>query len=190
MNKQPKKEKGNFRIKLLIGITIFLMVSLGEKTIKYIFSEKNEYGITSGEIIKEVEHEKYIFVFVDENDGLNLYKLKKEKTSLKRIRSLNLGLSFNYDYSWLISIEGENENEKIDDVKKNLISLYNAQKNFEHKLYFGINTYPEIKNLKVNSQKVDGVFEYSQDGHTYYVWYFYDLKFNPDHFEVSLKEKK
>lgn len=63
-------------------------------------------------------------------------------------------------------------------------SLYNA--GVAHYPLAGESTKSSIKNLKINGQAVDEVKEYvDADGHTWYLWYFKNLKLNEDENVVS-----
>ena len=63
-------------------------------------------------------------------------------------------------------------------------SLYNA--GAAHYPLAGESTKSSIKNLKINGQAVDEVKEYvDADGHTWYLWYFKNLKLNEDENVVS-----
>ena len=63
-------------------------------------------------------------------------------------------------------------------------SLYNA--GAAHYPLAGESTKSSIKNLKINGQAVDEVKEYvDADGHTWYLWYFKDLKLKEDGNVVS-----
>ena len=58
-------------------------------------------------------------------------------------------------------------------------SLYNA--GVAHYPLAGESTKSSIKNLKINGQAVDEVKEYvDADGHTWYLWYFKNLKLKED----------
>ena len=63
-------------------------------------------------------------------------------------------------------------------------SLYNA--GAAHYPLAGESTKSSIKNLKINGQAVDEVKEYvDADGHTWYLWYFKNLKLREDENVVS-----
>ena len=63
-------------------------------------------------------------------------------------------------------------------------SLYNA--GAAHYPLAGESTKSSIKNLKINGQAVDEVKEYvDADGHTWYLWYFKNLKLKEDENVVS-----
>ena len=63
-------------------------------------------------------------------------------------------------------------------------SLYSAEAG--HYPLAGESTKSSIKNLKINGQAVDEVKEYvDADGHTWYLWYFKNLKLNEDENVVS-----
>ncbi len=63
-------------------------------------------------------------------------------------------------------------------------SLYNA--GVAHYPLAGESTKSSIKNLKINGQAVDEVKEYvDADGHTWYLWYFKNLKLKEDENVVS-----
>ena len=63
-------------------------------------------------------------------------------------------------------------------------SLYNA--GVAHYPLAGESTKSSIKNLKINGQAVDEVKEYvDADGHTWYLWYFKNLKLREDENVVS-----
>ncbi len=63
-------------------------------------------------------------------------------------------------------------------------SLYSAGAG--HYPLAGESTKSSIKNLKINGQAVDEVKEYvDADGHTWYLWYFKNLKLNEDENVVS-----
>ena len=65
-------------------------------------------------------------------------------------------------------------------------SLYNA--GAAHYPLAGESTKSSIKNLKINGQAVDEVKEYvDADGHTWYLWYFKNLKLNEDENVVSFE---
>lgn len=65
-------------------------------------------------------------------------------------------------------------------------SLYSAGAG--HYPLAGESTKPSIKNLKINGQAVDEVKEYvDADGHTWYLWYFKNLKLKEDENVVSFE---
>ena len=65
-------------------------------------------------------------------------------------------------------------------------SLYNA--GAAHYPLAGESTKSSIKNLKINGQAVDEVKEYvDADGHTWYLWYFKNLKLKEDENVVSFE---
>ena len=65
-------------------------------------------------------------------------------------------------------------------------SLYNA--GAAHYPLAGESTKSSIKNLKINGQAVDEVKEYvDAEGHTWYLWYFKNLKLNEDENVVSFE---
>lgn len=65
-------------------------------------------------------------------------------------------------------------------------SLYNSGAG--HYPLAGESTKSSIKNLKINGQAVDEVKEYvDADGHTWYLWYFKNLKLNEDENVVSFE---
>ena len=65
-------------------------------------------------------------------------------------------------------------------------SLYNAGAG--HYPLAGESTKSSIKYLKINGQAVDEVKEYvDADGHTWYLWYFKNLKLNEDENVVSFE---
>lgn len=100
--------------------------------------------------------------------------------------------AFNYDTKKELE-EGKGIVSAEEGFQMKLVVAYHMQQSIysagaAHYPLAGESTKSSIKNLKINGQAVDEVKEYvDADGHTWYLWYFKNLKLNEDENVVSFE---
>ena len=98
--------------------------------------------------------------------------------------------AFNYDTKKELE-EGKGIVSAEEGFQMKLVVAYHMQQSIysagaEHYPLANVSTQANIKKLKINGQAVDEVKEYvDADGHTWYLWYFKNLKLNEDENVVS-----
>ena len=98
--------------------------------------------------------------------------------------------AFNYDTKKELE-EGKGIVSAEDGFQMKLVVAYHMQQSIygagaAHYPLANVSTQANIKKLKINGQAVDEVKEYvDADGHTWYLWYFKNLKLREDENVVS-----
>ncbi|WP_303823444.1 hypothetical protein [Abiotrophia defectiva] len=98
--------------------------------------------------------------------------------------------AFNYDTKKELE-EGKGIVSAEEGFQMKLVVAYHMQQSIysagaEHYPLANVSTQANIKKLKINGQAVDEVKEYvDADGHTWYLWYFKNLKLREDENVVS-----
>ena len=100
--------------------------------------------------------------------------------------------AFNYDTKKELE-EGKGIVSAEEGFQMKLVVAYHMQQSLysagaAHYPLANVSTQANIKKLKINGQAVDEVKEYvDADGHTWYLWYFKNLKLNEDENVVSFE---
>ena len=100
--------------------------------------------------------------------------------------------AFNYDTKKELE-EGKGIVSAEEGFQMKLVVAYHMQQSIysagaAHYPLANVSTQANIKNLKINGQAVDEVKEYvDAEGHTWYLWYYKNLKLNEDENVVSFE---